>query len=249
MTSRRLMLIGLAAALVCSVVSTAAIGRGLDHKTRFTFTRSVELPGGITLQPGKYTFRLVESLENRHIVEVLDEHEMNKLATVLAIDPLAEAVVMFGETPPDLPQPMRFWYHAGRAVGSVGYEFVYPTEQAARIARTTNQHVVMTDAPLSDIDALRRAPVFVKGPPLLVEHPAGPTVGPASSLMAAERTRTSVARETSNAARRGLSAGTIIRSSVGFSGSVLLAAAVVALIALRQHLLRTTRPTLFVRER
>ena len=156
---------------VCSVVMLCAIADAVvsaqdfyDHKSRFTFNRIVELPGGRTLQPGKYVFRRADSVADRHILQVLDQDETEILATIMAVEPGDEAVIMFGETPADAPQPIRNWYHSGRTAGPVGYEFVYPKDQAARIAKATNQRVLMTDVPANDADAMMRARVRTVDP-------------------------------------------------------------------------------------
>jgi hypothetical protein len=155
------------AVLLCvwGMIYTPATVQGFyDHRTYFTFTRAVELPGGITLQPGKYTFRLADFWANRYIVEVFDKHETQMFGKVFAVDPSDEAVIMFGETPPGAPQPIRYWYHSSRTVGPIGYEFVYSKDQAIRIAKATNQRVLMTNAPAVDADALKRAQLYIVSP-------------------------------------------------------------------------------------
>lgn len=157
------MLAGSGAVLLCGMAYTVATAQG-SHKTYFTFSRSVELPGGITLEPGKYVFRLADSSASRYIVQVLNEHETRIFATMLAVEPSDEAVIMFGETPASAPQPIRYWYHSGRTVGPIGYELVYPRDQATRIANATNQHVLMTDAPVNEARAMTRAQVRTMDP-------------------------------------------------------------------------------------
>lgn len=164
MTSLKRRLAGCGAVLLCGIASTVATAqRFSEYKTYFTFNRAVELPGGSTLQPGKYVFRLVDSSTGRHIVQVLSENETKMFATILAVEP-REAVIVVGETPANAPQPIRYWYHSGPTVGPSGYEFVYPKDQATRIANVTNQHVLMTDANVNDADAMMRAQVRTVDP-------------------------------------------------------------------------------------
>lgn len=164
MTSGKRMLAGCGAVLLCGITYTVATAQGFcNHKTYFTFGRSVELPGGVTLQPGKYVFRLADSSADRHILQVLNEHETKMFATILAVEP-SEAVIVVGETPANTPQPIRYWYHSGRTVGPTGYEFVFHKDQATRIAKATNRHVLVTDAPANDANAMMRAPVRTVDP-------------------------------------------------------------------------------------
>jgi hypothetical protein len=159
MTSLERILAGGGALLLCGMVCTAATAQGFyNHTTRFTFSRSVELPGGRTLQPGKYVFRVADSSANRHIVQVLSEDEMKMFATILAVEP-REAVIVVGETPANDPQPIRYWYQSGRTVAPIGYEFVYPKDQATQVAKVTNQQILMMDANVNDADAMMRAPM------------------------------------------------------------------------------------------
>jgi hypothetical protein len=146
------------ALLLCAMVFSTTTVQGLaDYKTRFTFRRSVELPGGRMLQPGTYVFRVVKSSVHRHIVEVLDAGEMTLFATILAVEP-SEAVIVVGETPASIPQPIRYWYRSERT-GPMGYEFVYPADQATRIADTSSLRVLTMDANMNDRVAMMRAPM------------------------------------------------------------------------------------------
>jgi hypothetical protein len=234
MTSFRRILTTFGAALLCGIVYTAATGHAFyNYKTSFTFIRGFELPGGIRLQPGKYTFRLADSSANRHIVEVFDEHETRKFATILAVDPTNEAVVMFGETPANVPQPIRFWYHSGRTVGPIGYEFVYPRNQAARIVTATNQHVLMTDAPLNDADAMKVAQVYILGPSGAAAEfqesiPMRASLPPSAASAGAALQQTRPVRQGFNLARSDLPEGTTFRLLIGLIGLLLLGATLVA---------------------
>lgn len=154
------MLGALFAAVLCAITGATVEARYPEnYRNSFIFNRAAELPGGRTLQPGKYVFRIVDSQAGRHILEILNEHETKILATILAVDPSEEAVIMFGETPADAPQPIRYWYHSRRTNGRIGYEFVYPTDQATRIANATNQRVLATDLAANNPDAMMRARV------------------------------------------------------------------------------------------
>ena len=112
-----------------------------NDKTRMTFTAAVEMPG-VTLQPGTYVFRLADS-PSRNVVQVLDEGEKNILGQwtfVQADRPRVteETVVMFKETREGSTPAVQFWYFPGEKIGK---EFIYPKDQAERIAARTGVKV------------------------------------------------------------------------------------------------------------
>lgn len=233
MTSLKRMLAGCGAVLLCGTAYAAASAQGFyDYKTYFTFDRVVELPGGRRLQPGKYLFRLVDSSAGRHIVQVLNENETKMFATILAVEPRDEAVI-FGDTPANAPRPLRYWYHSGRTVGPIGYEFVYPKDQATRIASMTNQHVLMTDARVKDADAMMRAQVRTVDP-----NGAAAEYREKVGLQARSTSAAATAREQKTPVQGGFDVARTERpevagvQSVTLIGLTLLGA---ALVALRVH--------------
>jgi hypothetical protein len=239
-TSLKRMVAGCGAVLLCGSAYAAPSAQGLyDYKTYFTFNRLVELPGGRTLQPGKYVFRLIDSSAGRHIVQVLDENETKMFATILAVEPRDEAVI-FGDTPANAPRPIRYWYHSGRTAGPIGYEFVYPKDQATRIASMTNQQVLMTDAGVKDVDAMMRAKVRTvdpNGAAAEYRENVGPQARSTSAAATAREHETPV-QEAFDIARteRPEVAGV---QSVTLIGLTLLGA---ALVALRVHSRASRRP-------
>src|SRR5215217_3147261 len=77
---------GVAIACAMTLMSAAATqAQPVDQRTYFTFSGPFELPGGKTLPAGKYTFRVLDSPSNRHIVQVMSEDGKQIHATVLAI--------------------------------------------------------------------------------------------------------------------------------------------------------------------
>jgi len=133
-------------ALVVAVLAVLA-GRvtaqqiNTNDKTFMTFTAAVEMPG-VTLQPGTYVFRLADS-PTRNVVQVLDEGEKNILGQwtfVQADRPKVteETVVMFKETREGSTPAVQYWYFPGEKIGK---EFIYPKDQAERIAARTGAQV------------------------------------------------------------------------------------------------------------
>jgi len=117
--------------LLAASFSAAAYGDTWDRKTFLTFSGPVEIPGQV-LAAGKYTFRLLDSPSNRHIVQISNERQDHVYATVLAIP-------IYRQTPPDKtqitfyearigePPPVRAWYYPG---DTMGQEFIYPKSRA-----------------------------------------------------------------------------------------------------------------------
>jgi hypothetical protein len=144
-----------------------------NERTFLTFSAPVELPG-ITLQPGTYLFRLADSQSNRHIIQVLSQDEKQIHATILAIpaerlEVTGENVVTFKETAEGRTPAVQYWYYPG---DKIGHEFLYPKDQAMRIAERTGVTVQSTDGAVS-ADSAASAAVSTEA-----ERPA-PTVAAA----------------------------------------------------------------------
>jgi hypothetical protein len=132
---------------VLAVLAGRVTAQQIDthDKTFMTFTGAVEMPG-VTLQPGTYVFRLADS-PSRNVVQVLDQGEKNILGQwtfVQADRPRVteETVVMFKETREGSTPAVQFWYFPGEKIGK---EFIYPKDQAARIASRTGVKVRSED--------------------------------------------------------------------------------------------------------
>lgn len=151
--------LGIACATTLLVVGLAS-AQPLDRTTYLTFSAPVSLPN-VTLPAGTYTFRLADSLSNRHIVQVRDRDNTKIYATILAVAaerarPADETVITFREVPADMPPAVRYWYYPG---DTTGHEFVYPKSQAMRIAAASGESVLATDAEGRDYEAMRSAEI------------------------------------------------------------------------------------------
>jgi len=148
-----------------------------NDKTRMTFTAAVEMPG-VTLQPGTYVFRLAVS-PSRNVVQVLDEGEKNILGQwtfVQADRPRVteETVVMFKETAEGSTPAVQYWYFPGEKIGK---EFIYPKDQAERIAARTGAKVRsdgVIEGSSADVKVAEAtpAPADPAGEPVAVAEPA-----------------------------------------------------------------------------
>lgn len=183
-------------ALVLAVLAVLA-GRvtaqqiNTNDRTFMTFTAAVEMPG-VTLQPGTYVFRLADS-PTRNVVQVLDEREKNILGQwtfVQADRPRVteETVVMFRETREGSTPAVQFWYFPGEKIGK---EFIYPKDQAERIAARTGAKVRsdgVIEGSIADVQVAEASPVAAEpaGEPVAVAEPAPAPVAVAEAAPAPE---------------------------------------------------------------
>lgn len=113
-----------------------------NKKTVLTFSQPIEIPGQI-LPAGTYTFKLMESPSDRHIVQVFTGDGMHIIATVLAINNFRlqatdKTVVTFSERSGDNPEALKAWFYPGNTYGQ---EFVYPKQRALQLAVASNEPV------------------------------------------------------------------------------------------------------------
>ena len=133
---------------VLAVLAGRATAQNVNTMERsfLTFNTAVELPG-VTLEPGTYVFKLADSA-SRNVVQVWDKDEKNMIGHwtfVQAERPRVteDTVVMFKETREGATPAVQFWYFPGEKVGK---EFIYPKDQAERIAARTGVDVRSADA-------------------------------------------------------------------------------------------------------
>ena len=113
-----------------------------NERTFMTFSNTVEMPG-VTLPAGTYVFRLADT-PTRNVVQVLSKDEKDILGQwtfVQAQRPKAteDTVVMFREQPEGTTAAVQYWYYPGETIGK---EFVYPKDQAQKIANRTGASVL-----------------------------------------------------------------------------------------------------------
>jgi hypothetical protein len=140
----------IAAALVLAFLAVLA-GRvtaqetNTSERTFLTFSSAVEMPG-ITLQPGTYVFKLADT-PTRNVVQVWDNDEKNMLGHWLFVqaerpEVTSETVIMFKEETAGATPAVQYWYFPGERIGK---EFIYPKDQALRIAQRTGVEVRTED--------------------------------------------------------------------------------------------------------
>jgi len=146
-----------------------------NKKTKVTFSAPVEIPGvgAQTLPAGTYTFKLMDSQSDRHIVQVLSEDETHVFSTILAIPnyrlkPTDHTVMTFTERAEGQPEAIRVWFYPGNQWGE---EFVYPKTRAIELAKVTSEPILAmsvetepTIATIKEIAVETVEPVAVEAP-------------------------------------------------------------------------------------
>ena len=157
-------------AVLCALVVPTATADNWNKKTIVTFSGPVEVPGvdAQILPAGTYVFKLVNSLSDRHIVQIFNKEETHVLTTILAIPNLRlkttdKTVITFRERPAGQPEALKAWFYPGNESGD---EFVYSKARAAELAKESNEPVLETPIELTSapIEALNTAPVEAVDP-------------------------------------------------------------------------------------
>ena len=126
-------LLGLfAATLLSAPVLPSAHADTYNKKTVITFNQDVEIPGKI-LPAGTYTFRLLDSPADRHIVQIYDADGTHLITTVLAIhayrlDPTDKSAFSFYDSGAGQPAALHTWFYPGE---NSGFEFLERKHKAS----------------------------------------------------------------------------------------------------------------------
>jgi len=135
------------AVFVCLMAAPPVSAQPLDKRTLFTFSGPVTLPG-VTLPAGQYLFRLADPNSSSKVVQVLNADGTKPYGLFFTIpaerlEPAASPEMHFMETASGTPAAIRTWWYPGERRG---YEFIFPKEQARRLAMGASRPVLTTDA-------------------------------------------------------------------------------------------------------
>jgi len=138
----RAVLAGLALSLLVGLFLNPVRADQWNKKTILTFSQPIEVPGKV-LPAGTYTFKLLDSMSYRHIVQIWNEDGSQLITTILAIpnyrlEPTEDTVIKFRERPGDSPEALRAWFYPG---DNFGQEFVYPKARAIQLAKESHEIV------------------------------------------------------------------------------------------------------------
>jgi hypothetical protein len=145
----------LAFTLLCATLASGVRADEWNKKTVMTFSQAIEIPGQI-LPAGTYTFVLLDSSADRHIVQIFNADGSHLIATVLAINnyrlkPTGDTVVKFAERAGDNPEALKAWFYPG---DNFGQEFVYPRQRAVQLAVVVKEPVLALTADTSDLKSV-----------------------------------------------------------------------------------------------
>jgi hypothetical protein len=157
-------------------ISGVAQAQPADYRTYFTFSAPVTLPG-VTLPAGRYLFRLADPDGSRKVISVLSADGKTPLAMLHTIpnkllQAPGDAEIRFMETPANVPPAIKTWWYPGQ---SIGYEFIYPRQQALQLAKVTPEPVLTTVAETKDFetaDLSRISGSGVPSPVVAADNPA-----------------------------------------------------------------------------
>ena len=155
----------LAVTMLGTLMMPSARADEWNKKTIVTFSQAVEVPGQI-LPAGTYTFQLLDSPSDRHIVQIFNADGTHIIATILAINDYrlqstGDTVMKFSERAGDAPEALRAWFYPGNRFGQ---EFVYPKARAIQLALTTKEVVPAIAADTLDDNAMRTIPIVAVTP-------------------------------------------------------------------------------------
>lgn len=162
-----------AVAFCLSLVVSAALPNAKadewNNKTTVTFDAPVEVPGvgAQTLPAGTYVFKIMDSMSDRHIVQIFNVAGDHVYTTILAIPnyrlkATGKTVMTFRERGEGQPEAIHAWFYPGK---NWGEEFVYPKSRALQLAKVVNEPVLATpvDFP-APVETLKTAPIVAVTP-------------------------------------------------------------------------------------
>jgi hypothetical protein len=154
------------AAFLTVAINVSAQDSNIDQRTYLTFSGPVQMPG-VTLPAGKYVFKLAPTALH-NVMQVFDGEEKDIIGMWFFIprnrttEELSAAngkpVVTFMEMPEGVTPAVKYYFYPTELTGK---EFIYPKDQALKLAAATHQPVLATD---SDVTKGGEAHVFTVEP-------------------------------------------------------------------------------------
>jgi hypothetical protein len=160
---RALLTASCAIAIATILMVSGARADEYNKLTYLTFSGPVQVPG-VSLPAGTYMFKLADPDSGRRAIQIWSQDGSKLYATLLTIpeqmaEPKDDPVVMFMESPSGAPHAIKSWFYPGDRTGQ---EFIYPKDQAMKIAAATNSEVLAYSDDVkaeSDVTAMRSAGV------------------------------------------------------------------------------------------
>lgn len=150
------------AAFLTAATTASAQDSNVSQRTYLTFSGPVQMPG-VTLPAGKYVFRLADTALH-NVMQVFDGEEKHIIGQWFFVpanrtseeqgQANGKPVVMFREMPEGMTPAVHYFFYPTDLTGK---EFIYPKDQAVKIAAATHETVLATD---TDVDKGSSAHVF-----------------------------------------------------------------------------------------
>ncbi len=154
------------AAFLTAAMNVSAQDSNIDQRTFMTFSGPVQMPG-VTLPAGKYVFKLAPTALH-NIMQVFDGEEKDIIGQWFFIpknrttEEMSAAngkpVVTFMEMPEGVTPAVKYYFYPTDLTGK---EFIYPKDQALKLAASSKQPVLATD---TDVTKGGEAHVFTVEP-------------------------------------------------------------------------------------
>lgn len=142
---RQALRLACAVVLLSSIIVMPGAAQTFDRRTLFTFTGPVAMPG-VTLPAGQYLFRIADPDTSAKVVQVLSADGSKPYGLFFSYpadrsEPSDKPEVRFMETARGMPAAIKTWWYPGERRG---YEFIYPKDQATKLAKSAEQPVLTT---------------------------------------------------------------------------------------------------------
>ena len=149
------------ALLSFALAAPVAAQTSVRDTTKLNFSEPVQIPA-MTLPAGEYVFLVADKAAARSVVQVWNSDETELITQAIIVptrrmDNTGEVAVRFSNTPAGTAPALRAWFVPGQ---NIGHAFVYPEEQAVRIARETHTVVLSSDHDPKLDDALDGAVIY-----------------------------------------------------------------------------------------
>ena len=154
------------AAFLTAAINVSAQDSNIDQRTFMTFSGPVQMPG-VTLPAGKYVFKLAPTALH-NVMQVFDGEEKDIIGQWFFIPKNrttqemsaanGKPVVTFMEMPEGVTPAVKYYFYPTDLTGK---EFIYPKNQALKLAAASKQPVLATD---TDVTKGGQAHVFTVEP-------------------------------------------------------------------------------------
>ena len=138
------------AGFLTAASTASAQDSNTTQRTYLTFSGPVQMPG-VTLPAGKYVFRLADTALH-NVMQVFDGEEKHVIGQWFFVPANrtneeqsradGKPVVMFREMPEGMTPAVHYFFYPTDLTGK---EFIYPKDQALKIAAVTHETVLATD--------------------------------------------------------------------------------------------------------